>query len=352
VPKRPAPSASSSASEKILHLYGTYLDKVEAVLPPSNEWNETKWSVLGRPDVEILIPPPPATPPEGLKYPEAPVYQLNTHRDNRWRRGFYYWTAYHPADAAKVFEQTMATTAPPNIGPTDFVDGEFRFHPVPNMTKMPAGIPFVIFIGGDPNKPITIGCLHTMESLSQYIEAGEIRRLVDELHKRSWGCPASKGKPAIRPIFEMDGLKPNDRSVKTTGKTTNDGSYNLASTVLQGNGVGIAQPAVQTVTPEAVESASHINKILGRLYRLIVPTCISKEELDVTDFHALDNNVYCLGGLAPNNTGVQLNISSTRLGGVLTEALGETGWFHVDGGDDPTQVTLFTLLFRIPEGES
>ena len=246
----------------------------------------------------------------------------------------------------------MATTAPPNIGPTDFVNGEFQFRPVPAMIKMPAGIPFVAFIGGDPNKPVTVACLQTMESLSQYIEAPQIQRLVDDLHKWCWGCSASNGKPAIRPIFEMDGLKPNNRSAKTTGKATNDGSYNLASTVLQGNGVGISQPAVQTVTPEAVESTLNINKILARLYRLVLPTCISKEELDVTDFHALDNNVYCLGGLDPNNTGVQCNISSTRFGGVLSGALGEqTGWFHVDGGDDVSRWTLFTLLFRIPEGE-
>lgn len=103
-------------------------------------------------------------------------------------------------------------------------------------------------------------------------------------------------------------LKPNDQSAKTTSKATNDGSYNLASTVLQGNGVGVAQLAMQMVTLKSVESTFHINKILAHLYHLVLTTCISKEELDITDFYTLDNNVYCLRGLDPNNTGVQCNI--------------------------------------------
>jgi hypothetical protein len=347
----PLPPVASSATEKILHLYGISIDKVQPVLPPPNFWPGPKQSMFGKPDIDILIPPPPVTPPKGLKYPHAPVYQLNQVRDNRWRRGYYYWTSYHSADASEIYERMMATTTPPNVGPTGYENGEYQYEPIPDMVKMPAGIPFVEFIGGDPNKPITIACLQTMESLSQYVEAVQIRRLVDDLQKWTWGCSASAGEPARRPIYEMDGLKPNDRSEKSTNTDTHDGSYNLASTILQGNGVGVAQPAVQTVTPEAVNSIFNINKILASLYRLVVPTCVSKEELDVTDFHAIDNNVYCLGGLEPNNTSVQLNVSSTRVGGVLAGSIGtESGWWHSDLGDDPTRWTLFTLLFRLPEG--
>jgi hypothetical protein len=343
------PATTSSATEKILHLYGISLNKVEAVVPPLNLWDKSKQSVLDRPEIDVLVAPPPAKPPSGLQYPHAPVYHLNTSRDNRWRRGFYYWTPYHPVNADEVFERTMATTTPPNIGPTRFENGQFQFDPVPDMIQMPDGIPFVNFIGGDNNKPVTVACLQTMRSLSHYAEAAEIQQLVEELQKWTWGCPASDRRCAIRPIFEMDGLKPNDRSAKTT---TNDGSYNLASTILQGNGIGVAQPAVQTTTPEAIRSTFNINNILARLYRLVLPTCISKEELDVTDFHAIDNNIFCLGGLDPNNTSIQLNVSSTRLGGVLAGAIGkESGWWHVDGGDDPSRWTLLTLLLRLPPGE-
>lgn len=352
VPTPPA-STSESATANILNLYGiSTIDTVQAVQPSVNIWPDSQSSIFGPPDITQLVPPPPAVPPRGLQYPCAPTYQLNETRDNRWRRGYYYWTTYHPADADKLYHRMMATTTPPNTVPTVGASGKYIYEPIPGMVQMPAGIPFVEFIGGDCKKPVTIACLQTMESLSQYDEVLRIQHLVDELGRWSWGCPERNGIPARRPIFELDGLKQNDRSAKGASKTSsNDGSYNLASTILQGNGVGVTQPAVQSVSPEAKVSISSINKILAELYRLVLPTCVSKEELDVTDFHAIDNNIFCIGGL-PSNTSIQLNISSTRLGGSLAEAIGaQSGWWHSDSGDDPTRWTLFTLLFCLPPGE-
>lgn len=340
-----------STVRDVVHLYGiSSIDNVPAVTPPINVWPTSQRSFLGSPNVKLLVPPPAAVAPQGLQYPSSPTYQLNETRDNRWCRGFYYSTSYHPTDASDVYQRLMATTTPPNVSPTVDDNGKFVYKPIPDMIQMPAGIPFVIFMGGDRNKPITIACLQTMESLAQYNVVLRLQHLVDELGRWSWGCPARNGIPARRPIFELDGLKQNDRSAKTASKTNNDGSYNLASTILQGNGVGATQPAVQSVSQEAMVSISNINKILAEVYRLVLPTCVSKEELDVTDFHALDNNIFCIGGV-PNNTSIQLNVSSTRLGGGLADAIGEqSGWWHSDTGDDPTRWTLFTLLFRLPPG--
>jgi hypothetical protein len=149
----------------------------------------------------------------------------------------------------------------------------------------------------------------------------------------------------------MDGLKPNDCSGPSTDNN-HDGSYNLALTILQSNGVGVSQPTSQTVSLEAVESISNINKILVSLYRLVLPTCVSKEELDVTDFHAIDNNIYCVSGLELNNMSIQLNVSSTRLGGSLDIAIGpESDRWHSNFGDDPTRWTLVTIVLRLPPGE-
>jgi hypothetical protein len=259
---------------------------------------------------------------------------------------------YDPSDADEIYERMMRITMPPNVGPQEFSDGEYIFEPVPAMVKMPTGVSFVDFIGGDTNKPVTYACLHTMDSLAQYAEAPKIQRLVDKLLPVAWGCPPHIDMPAKRPIFEMDGLKRNDRSAKPTNPESNDGSYNLASTIMQGNGVGIAQPAVQSVTDETVEAVEDMTGIFNQLYRLIVPTCVSKEEWDVTDFHAIDNNVYGFGGLEPNNTGLQMNISSIRLGGSLSSSIGAAqGWFHTDNLDDHSRWTLFTLLLRIPAGK-
>lgn len=245
----------------------------------------------------------------------------------------------------------MHTTTPPNVGPVGFRDGKWIFEEVPGMVQMPAGIPFVTFVGGDKSKPITVACLQTMDSLSQYAEAARIQRLVDELLEWTWGRPAQDNTPSRGPVFGIDGLKRNDRSAKPDDDESNDGSYNLASTILQGNGVGIGQPAVQSVTPDAVEAVSNITPIISSLYRYIIPTCVSKEELDATDFHAIDNNVFGFGGLDPNNTGLQLNVASLDMGGVLSRSIGKVqGSWHPDFGDDPSRWTMFTLLFRIPPG--
>jgi hypothetical protein len=81
-----------------------------------------------------------------------------------------------------------------------------------------------------------------------------------------------------------------NQSSKSNHPESNDGSYNLRSTILEGNGIGIAQPAMQSVTDEAVDRVEDLTKIFSQLYRLVVPTIVSKEEWDVTDFHAIDNN--------------------------------------------------------------
>ena len=96
--------------------------------------------------------------------------------------------------------------------------------------------------------------------------------MVEGLDKWTWECPASDERCAICPIFKMDGLKLNDQSM----------------TIPKGNGIGVAQPAVQTITSEAIEFMLNINNILANLYHLVLLTCMCKEELDATDFHAIN----------------------------------------------------------------
>jgi len=334
-----------------LHLYGTCLDKIDPVPPPLNLWDGWKMSAYGKPELDRLCPPPRATPPDGFLYPEALEYRLNKIRDNRWHRGFYYMSKHDPLDLNDIYERMMHITMPPNVGPREFSGDRHIFDDIPSMAEMPIGTPFVNFVDGDDKKPVTFACIQTMDSLVQYAEAPKIQCLVDQLLPIAWGSPARGDIPAKCPIFEIDGLKKNNCSAKSSDPNTHDGSYNLASTILQGNGVGIAQPAVQSVMEEAVEVVGELTSIFSQLYRLILPTCISKEEWDVTDFHAIDNNIYGFGGLEPNNTGLQMNISSLQFGGPLLKAIGASqGWFHTDSHDDHSRWTLFTLLFRVPPG--
>jgi hypothetical protein len=149
----------------------------------------------------------------------------------------------------------------------------------------------------------------------------------------------------------LDSLKRNAQSSSPDDPESNDGSYNLASMILQGNGNGIGQPASKTVIEEAVEIVGRVDEIISALYRLVVPNCMSKEEFDVTDFHSIDNNTFGFGGLDPNNMGLQLNVSSLIAGGLRKALISpEQGSWHNDKGDDFSRWTMFILVLRVPPG--
>jgi hypothetical protein len=281
--------------------------------------------------------------------------------DARWRRGCHYAASYQPAQSPAVRAHCAAIIAPPEITQAKLnANNHYKFDPVPGMIKMPPGVPFVNFISGESSRPVTIACLHTINSLAEYMEGPNIYKIVEELKGWTWGRRPGGELPACRPIYTLEGLNPNSRSGAKVDSRPYDGSYNLASTILQGNGQGITQPAVQTTTEEAIVSISNINQLLARLYRLIIPLTVSKEEMEVTDFNAIDNNIFSIGGIDPNNTSIQLNVSSITnsddsleaRGSNLAASLGEdTGSWHFDAGDDPVRWTLFTLLFRLPPGK-
>ncbi|KAJ6600071.1 hypothetical protein B0H10DRAFT_2231094 [Mycena sp. CBHHK59/15] len=90
-----------------------------------------------------------------------------------------------------------------------------------------------------------------------------------------------------------------------------NGSFNIASTRGEGEGYGMFMPAVQTNVPQAAKIIKEVLEILHKLYRLIMPLCISRFEWDMIEFNALENNVIAFGGLDPGPTSVQLNASST-----------------------------------------
>ena len=198
---------------------------------------------------------------------------------------------------------------------------------------------------------MTVGCLHTLASLSEYSDYGEIQALVEELQLWTWGRHAKDDLPEIIPIYEHKGLKRNDRSARP-GPNSRDGSYNIASVNSKGIGQGLFMPAVQSSVRAAQASFKKVNQLLHALARKIIPKSVHKEEYDVTQFHALDNNILSFGGLEPALTSCQMNVSSSFHGGSLSGNIGEVqGSWHPDNGDDPTQWTFLTMLFRIPPGK-
>ncbi|KAJ6546385.1 hypothetical protein DFH09DRAFT_1506854 [Mycena vulgaris] len=193
-------------------------------------------------------------------------------------------------------------------------------------------------------------------------------------------------------IFDLDGMQRNLYSKHVNLSKLGDGnrSFNIASTRGEGEGHGMFMPAVQTNVPQAAKIIKEVLEILHKLYRLIMPLCISRFEWDMIEFNALENNVIAFGGLDPGPTSVQLNSSSTAniidlgvellkenephplidvdteadeatdllpiyhwlLQACLDSTLGDQGRPHKDPQDDTVSYTLFVLLFRAAPGSN
>jgi hypothetical protein len=241
---------------------------------------------------------------------------------------------------------------PPNVEP-NLIEGSFVASPIPGMVEMIPGIPFAFAYHGDPNRLHTVGCVQTLESLSLYPDYPDVLRESVKLAKITWGCPAHGETPEIAPIYELPGMKENDRSAKRTNfhEHAHDGSYNLASTVMKGEGLGTFLPAVQANTQTATSQIATVLTVLHTLFRLIMPKCLSRFEQEITDFHSDFNNVFTFGGLEPGGVGAQMNVSA--LGKLLSFFIGRVqGGWHSDMSDSICRWTLFVLLLRVGPGIS
>jgi hypothetical protein len=290
----------------------------------------------------ILFPPPPTNPPagSGFVYPHAPVYTLV--QDKRYRRGYTYVANFETAKKTMVMETLLHTITPPDIGPS-LVDGKLVHIPVPGMILMPVGIPFVNHINGSDKHIITVACIQTVSSMQQYACGPDVSRLAHEVLEIAFGKPAVNGQPAILAIYDL-GLKHNDRSTKDISDSRN-GSSSLATTKIEGDGRGVIAPAVQVQHPQIC----HLLCVCYQLFRHIMPTCISKLEWDMFEWIFRDNNVPGFGGPLPNNTGLQVNVSSDI--GDLASMIGQfQGRLHTDRNDFHPGFTLFILAIRLPPG--
>lgn len=200
---------------------------------------------------------------------------------------------------------------PPNVEPK-LVRGSFVASPIPGMVQMISGISFAFAYHEDRDRLHTVGCAQTLLSFSRYPDYPDILRESVKLAKLTWGCPAHGETHKIVPIYELPGMKENDRSVKRTNfhEHAQDGSFNLANTVMKGKGLGTFLPAMQANTPAALSQITTVLTVFHTLFRLIAPKCLSKFEQEITDFHSKFNNVFTFGGLEPSGTSAQMNVSA------------------------------------------
>jgi hypothetical protein len=322
--------------------------------PLSSEFSFSVQDIcLAPPPAETqLTAPNPVPPPDGDYYPLAPHSGYQLVADARYQRGYVYIADYNISEEnVKAHGKSLEKIAtPPNVEP-NLIGGSFVASPIPGMVQMIPGIPFAFAHHGDRDRLHTVGCAQTLESLSHYPDYPDILRESVKLAKLTWGCPAHGETPNIVPIYELPGMKENDRSAKRTDfhEHAHDGSYNLASTVMKGEGLGTFLPAVQANTPTAMSQIATVLTVLNKLYRLITPKCLSKFEQEITDFHSEFNNVFTFGGLEPGGVGAQMNVSA--LGKLLSFFIGRVqGGWHCDVSDNICRWTLFALLLRVGPG--
>lgn len=340
------------ASQGGRQLYGIpqNLDHVQLLTPDLTSeaflWTKEVLSREGPPPPHLERPDP-VPDPEGGTYPQAPEFILSE-RTRSHTRGYIYTSNWRTADKPANLQRLLKTRMPPKVVPSRDDKGNLIVEAIPGMIKLIPGVPFVYHLDGDPGHPVTVACLQTPQSLSAYPEiADEIPELTEGLMTLTFGGIDKEGSTR-RPIYGYPGMKRNQRSA-TVRDGSFDGSFNLAATVGQGEGQGCFMPAVQLQDPDLQRAITAVTIILHRFYRLVVPRCVSKFEWDVLESHSTMNNIFGFGGFEPNNTGLQMNVSSGFES--LAKFIGEQqGALHTDQHDHPPRYTLCTFCFKLPPG--
>lgn len=318
------------------------------------EWSLTERSRAQRPDFVDQTPEPSVAPPDGYTFPQSPIYTINKDYDPRCSRGYYLSAPFDTTKVTEYKKHFNCLISPPNVSPYAF-DRQTQTwlrHPIPGVSKIKPGWQYIHNIDGDTSKAVSVAMLHTANSLIEgYDDGYNIRDLCNKLCDIAFGCPAQGDVPARKPLYEFEGLKPNDRSGPRVPGSW-DGSYNLASTLIKGKGRGVCAPAITAAYKDAVNAISEACVLLHTIFRGVIKKSLFREEFEAIEFHSIDNNVFGFGGLEPNNTGLQMNVSSDSAGRSLTNAIGEKqGAWHVDQGDDPCGWTVLVLCFNLSPGK-
>lgn len=324
-------------------------------IPPPDEllyWPAESLSTAPPPDELELVPPPGEPATDGYAYPQAPIYRRNLEPDHRYKRRFAFFSKFDSSMKDIIRTRLLRIKTPPKAAATgyDETTQSFVVEPIPGMTEMLLSVPFADVIDDETLYPTTIATVHNPDSLQQFPGTEEIWPLTKQLFVDSFGCDAAPGRPAAPALWELTGgLKKNDRSPKNLPKGSADGSSSIASTRGDGDGRGIFLPAVQNTSPQAAERIGRILQTLHSIHQIVMPCSMTRFEWEMIRWNSYDNNVFCFGGLGPNGTSCQNNVSST-FNDDLAAAIGAQGSWHCDVGDYMTEVTLCTICLRLPPG--
>ena len=273
-------------------------------------------------------------------------------RDETVPRGWAYTRAITGQEIGAVEEALKQLTISPRLAGTLGVDGRLRYR-VPGMTEASVGIPYRVTYP-DACLPAsrlvpaeTRLCVHTLETLERYPGGKDVRARCVDLLK---ACMGTDDQP---PLWQF--LRRNSRSRKQHGMSKTDpgywdGSYSLAITVGEGQGVGTLQVASQPLgeNSSARDRLAAVVHACADVARFVLRASVSEAEWTSVNHLVDSNNVHGFGGSL--FTGLQLNVSSGTFG-QLQDSLGHQGGFHLDRHDDPAGYTVFIFCVQHTTGE-
>lgn len=241
----------------------------------SNEDREWPQELLYRgftPDGTKQEPAPAATPPtvpnsqDQPTYPQSATYHFNREYDARYINGYHLYNSFRRGDAPAIKDRLLCVRMPPSATPTfDSVTRTWKALPLEGMTAMKLAVPYQQRIDGDPLKAVTVACVHTPDTLQQRLNDPSIGEACDFLYTQAFGSPSRDGKPALIPLYELPGLKPNDRATSLDPVFPFDSSVNLGTTTVKGIGQGKVGPAITVAGGDTLGRVSEVNVNINKI---------------------------------------------------------------------------------------
>lgn len=228
----------------------------------------------------------------------------------------------------------------PNYRPELDEHGNWVWDKVPGQYELVPGVPYVQRAKGMADTRETAVVLFDVNTMHKVKNGERAAKLLEELYELSFVGEDGKG------IWDWDFIR-NMRSANADG--SHSGSYSLSWTKIEGEGLGLTVPSLQTRSPEEDRVRGGVLRVLGSLIPIVMRAALRREEYEALEFvveamntPTFGSNENCIA------SSVQMNILNFYQ--TTAAALGDwQGKYHLDYDLD-IGYTMFVCLFNNPEG--
>ncbi|KZV84148.1 hypothetical protein EXIGLDRAFT_700725 [Exidia glandulosa HHB12029] len=268
-------------------------------------------------------------------------------------------------------DHVLRAATHPAFRPSVKADGTFpeRIY-VPGQRELTPGIPLRLVDSRRPHLSRTYAHLITLETfrLFENIDQSEFaykvpsyatffnkaQLLRDALLGSSRNILPGESEPiacAEKAFYEL-GWTPNIRD-SGNHELGGEGSFSIAVTSGEGQGIGHVQPASQPFSAAIQQRRRLVNIRFGDMIRESIFVSLTREEFESEECVGNQNNALCFG--SPNNVflnGLQVNVSfiTTDTNSLLASLGRHQGCNHVDPHDCLACYTVVFMLLRLPRG--